>query len=83
MQTVSLLWGIMAMIGVAVFSLPFLGAFNWFNIPFSGLGLIIGIVAVLVSPDRKNRIMALFGTLFCALAMIVGIIRLMVGFGMI
>lgn len=83
MQIVSLIWGIMAMIGVALFFLPLLGALNWINIPFSGLGLIISILAVVVSSDRIGRIMALFGTLFCGFAMIVGTIRLMLGFGLI
>jgi len=83
MQTLSFIWGILAMIGLYVFFSPLLGAFNWLNIPFSAFGFFVGIIAILAAPSKGMRkVAAIFGTLLSGIAMLVGTARLMIGFGM-
>ena len=41
MQVFSLLWGIVAIIGMLIGFVPLLGALNWLNIPFAGVGIIL------------------------------------------
>lgn len=82
MSTVSLIWGILAMIGMGVGFLPCLGSLNWLNIPFSGIGLIISIVALSQAPPER-RGGAVAGTVLCALGVGLGFIRLMAGGGIL
>ena len=82
MQTLSLVWGILAILGMIVGFIPCLGAFNWLNIPFSGLGLIFSVIA-LASSDEQNRGAAIGGTICCAIAVMFGIIRLVIGGGVL
>ena len=44
MQTVSLIWGILALVGMLVGFVPFYGALNWLLIPFAGIGAIVSAV---------------------------------------
>ena len=45
----SLVWGIFAIIGMAVAVIPFLGALNYLNIPFAIFGLLFSVLALIVS----------------------------------
>lgn len=82
MQVLSLVWGILAILGMAVAFLPCLGALNWINIPFSGIGLIISIIA-LATEKGPNRGNAVAGTVLCAIAVVLGFIRLVAGAGIV
>ncbi len=82
MQILSLVWGILAIIGMLVFFLPCLGAFNWLHIPFSAVGLIISIVA-LATAKTPNRTGAVVGIVCCSIAIVLGLIRLAVGGGVL
>ena len=46
MQVFSLLWGIVAIIGMLIGFVPLLGALNWLNIPCAGVGIIFSAVGV-------------------------------------
>jgi hypothetical protein len=82
MSTLALIWGILAIIGFMVAFLPCLGSLNWLNVPFSVIGLVISIIAVgKEAPDRRGGAMA--GLVLCAIAVIVGIIRLWAGGGIL
>lgn len=82
MQVLSLVWGILAIIGMLVAFFPCLGSFNWLNIPFSGLGLIFCVFALLkAEPTNKNK--AVVGIILCAIAVLFGIIRLYLGGGIV
>ncbi len=82
MQTLSLIWGILALIGMVVGFIPFLGALNWLNIPFAGIGLIVGIIALATSKEGgKGRSIA--GTVSCSIAIFLGLIRLVLGGGIL
>jgi len=76
----SLVWGILAILGMLVAFLPCLGRLNWFNIPFSGIGLIVSAVAVATSKQSSNGA-AVAGLVLCAIAAGLGLIRLLAGGG--
>jgi hypothetical protein len=82
MSTLSLVWGILAMAGMLVGFFPCLGSLNWLNIPFSGVGLIVSIVALAnAAPEQKGAATA--GTVLCAIGVGLGFIRLMAGGGIL
>lgn len=81
MQLVSLVMGILAILGLLVGLIPCLGALNWLNIPFAVVGLIISIVAA--GNRRGGNSMALAGVVLCSIAIVVGMLRLMLGGGIL
>ena len=82
MQVLSLVWGGLAFFGMLVGFLPCLGAFNWLNIPFAGVGLIISIAA-LVNSKTPNNGAAIAGMICNAIAIGIGVIRLTLGGGIL
>lgn len=74
----SLVWGILAIIGMAVAIIPCFGSLNYLNIPFAVLGLLFSILAILLSSKKE---LAIAGCLLCAVAIFIGAIRLVIGFG--
>jgi hypothetical protein len=81
LQLLSLIWGILAICGMFIGLIPFLGWLNWGNIPFAIVGLIISIIAT--TSARGNRSMGITGIALCAIAIIFGAIRLKMGCGFI
>lgn len=82
MSIASLVFGILAIIGMLVGLVPCLGSLNWLNIPFSFIGLIISIVALSnAPPDKKGA--AIAGTILCAIALLLGTMRLIAGGGIV
>ena len=82
MQVLSLVWGILAVLGLGVAFLPCLGWLNWLNIPFSLIGIAISAIATSQAPpDKKN--MAIIGIVLCAFAAVLGLLRLMAGGGIL
>ena len=82
MQIISLIWGILAVIGMFIGLIPCIGALNWLNIPFAVVGLIVSLVAHSSAP-RYNRTSSLIGIILCALAIIIGAKRLVLGGGIL
>ena len=82
MQVVSLVWGILAVLGLGIGFVPCLGALNWLNIPFAIVGLIISIVATTKAP-RGRQGAAIAGIVLNALAIFLGSIRLVAGGGVL
>ena len=80
MKTASLVMGILSVCGMFLGFIPCLGAFNWVNIPFAILGLIISIVAY-TRNDSEPKGNAKAGIAMCAIAMIFGLVRLILGGG--
>jgi hypothetical protein len=78
MQILSLVWGILAILGMIVAFFPCLGALNWLNIPFSGLGIIIAAIA-LATGKEQSKGGAIAGLICCVIAIFFGIIRLVIG----
>lgn len=82
MQTLSLIWGILALAGMVVAFFPCLGALNWLNIPFSAAGLVVAVIAVAKS-DAASKGPAMAGLVMCAIAVLLGLIRLALGGGVL
>ena len=82
MNIVAFVWGILATCGMLVGFFPCLGSLNWINIPFSVVGLIIGIVALATSKEGRSGA-AIAGVIMCAIASVFGIVRLMLGGGVV
>jgi len=83
MQIVSLTWGILALVGMLVGFVPFFGALNWLLIPFAGLGAIVSAIAAGTAPEGVSKGNSIAGLICCGIATIFGLIRLIVGFGVI
>jgi hypothetical protein len=82
MSTVSLVWGIVSLVGMIVGFLPCLGSLNWLNIPFSAAGVIVSIIALTkAAPGQKGGPIA--GVVLCSAAVLLGLIRLVAGGGVV
>ncbi len=79
MGIVSLVLGIISIIGMFIGLIPFLGWMNWGVIPIAGVGIIISIVAIATA--KENRGLSIAGLILCAVALIIGTIRLIIGWG--
>lgn len=77
LSVLSLVWGILAIIGMFVAAIPCLGALNYLNIPFAILGLLFSVFAIIVSSKKE---LAVAGCILCAVAIFLGAIRLAFGF---
>jgi len=82
MQVASLVLGILAAIGMLVGFFPCFGAFNWINIPFSVIGLIVSVIALATAGDTPKG-GSIAGLVCCICALIFGIIRLILGGGVL
>jgi hypothetical protein len=82
MQILSLVWGVLAILAMLVAFTPCLGALNWLVIPFAAIGLILSIVAwANAPPGRKGG--ALAGMVCCGVAVVMGLMRLVIGGGIL
>ncbi len=82
MATISLIWGILSVIGLIIAFFPCLGSLNWLNIPFSLIGLIISLVAS-NSSSQSARGRANTGAILCAIAVVIGFLRLVASGGVV
>ncbi len=78
LSILSLVWGILAILGMAVGIIPCLGSLNYLNIPFAVCGLLFSILAIVLSSKKE---LAVAGCLLCGVAIFIGAIRLVLGFG--
>ncbi len=77
-QLVSLVWGILAIIGMVVGFMPCLGALNWLVVPFAVVGLVVSAIAMRRS-EGAGKGGSKAGLVCCGAAALVGFVRL--GFG--
>jgi hypothetical protein len=80
MKTISLVLGILSIFGMLFALIPCFGIFNWLNIPFAIIGLLISILAY-NEEDESPKGNAIGGIVMCAIAIFIGSIRLIIGFG--
>ena len=83
MQKLSLIWGILSIIGMIVGFIPCLGSLNWLNIPFSVLGLILSVVALTQVHEGQSKGNAIVGIVLCSIAVLFGFMRLALGGGIL
>ena len=82
MQVASLVLGILAIAGLLLGMIPCIGWYNWFNIPFSVVGIIVSAIAMTKAlPGKKG--MAVGGLVMCIVAVIFGGVRLIMGAGVV
>ncbi len=82
MAVLSVVIGIVALLGMFVGLVPCLGWFNWLNIPFALVGLILGFIAHQGAPVGVRGLPAA-GLALNAVAVVLGAIRLVLGMGVI
>ena len=82
MQILSLVWGILSILGLGIAFVPCLGSSNWINIPFAVVGLIISFVAKSQVPGGRSGA-ATAGLILNAIAIVLGVIRLAIGGGIL
>ena len=80
MQVIGLIFGIFSCMGMFVAFLPFLGWMNWGVIPFAIAGLVISIIGIATS--RKSNRIGVAAIILCAIAIVVGVFRLIIGGGL-
>ena len=78
LSILSLIWGILAIIGMVIAFIPCLGTLNYLNIPFAVFGLLFSILAIILSSKKE---LAIGGCILCAVAIFLGAIRLVFGLG--
>lgn len=84
MQIASLILGILSIVGMLVAFIPCLGSLNWLNIPFSVIGLIISVVAnSSTALPREMKGNSRIGIILCSIAILFGIMRLILGGGLL
>lgn len=83
MSMLALVWGILAATGTFVALVPCLGWLNWVAIPFSFLGVILGVAALVTAKPQDGKGAAIAGVVLSAVALVVGGIRLILGGGVL
>ena len=83
MQILSLVFGILAIVGLLVGFVPCLGSLNWLNIPFAIVGAVLGLVAYNNAGPAQPRSTAKTAIILCALAAGLGLLRLILGGGIL
>ena len=76
----SLVWGILAILGMVVGLIPCFGSINYLNIPFAVFGLLFSVLSLVLSSNKEY---AIAGCVLCAVAIFLGAIRLVLGFGIL
>lgn len=80
MQILSLVWGILAILGMGFAFLPCFGSLNWLNIPFAVVGFIVSMVAK-SKPGHQGA--ATVGLILNSIAILLGFLRLKLGGGIL
>ena len=78
LSILSLVWGALAILGMFIGIIPCLGTLNYINIPFAVVGLLFSILVIFLSSKKE---LAIGGCVLCAVAIFIGAIRLVLGFG--
>jgi hypothetical protein len=80
MQVIGFILSLLSFMALGLTVLPLLGALNWLNIPFAGLGLVFSIIGVAVA--RGSRRLGIAGIVLSLIAILVGMLRLFLGGGL-
>ena len=81
MQVLSLIWGILSLAGMLIAFIPCLGALNWIVVPFSAIGVIFSSIAYF--SGEIDRTASMLGLLFCGVGAAFGMMRLIIGCGVL
>lgn len=83
MQAAGLILGILAFLGLFIGFVPCLGALNWVNVPIAVIGLIISFMGYYQALPGESRSKAVNGMVLCGVAIVLGMLRLMLGGGLL
>jgi len=83
MKIASLVFGIISVALMLIGFIPCFGALNWINIPFAGIGFVISVVALTQNKEGEPKSKAIAGIVLCGFAMLFGLIRLLIGGGLV
>jgi hypothetical protein len=94
MKQASLILGIISILGMLIGLIPCLGWFNWLNLPLALIGLILGAIDYndeqkMITPMRYDDGMVRrgnnlpLGLILCAIALVIGMLRLFIGGGVL
>ena len=81
MQIIGFILSLLSFLALGLTVLPLLGALNWINIPFAGLGLLFSIIGVAAA--RGGRGIGIAGIVLALIAIVVGLLRLFLGGGVL
>jgi len=79
-QIAGFILSLLSFLALGLTILPFLGALNWINIPFAGLGLLLSLIGIMTA--RRGRGIGLAGVVLASIAIVVGLVRLSLGGGL-
>jgi hypothetical protein len=79
MQVIGFILSLFSFLALGLTLLPLLGALNWLNIPFAGLGLLFSIIGVAAA--RRGRGIGIAGIVLSLIAIVMGLVRLFIGGG--
>jgi hypothetical protein len=82
MERASIILGFVTAIGTVIGLIPFLSMLNWLNVPLAFIGLIITIIASSQAAGEDKKEFRKINYIFIA-AIIIGVIRLIIGAGFI
>ncbi|HLD35860.1 MAG TPA: hypothetical protein VJC37_03990 [Planctomycetota bacterium] len=74
MKVISILWGIVSILGMVIGIPPFLSFFNLLVIPFAGIGLIASVIVLTTTRQNKNII--IIAVICCIIAIVGSMTRL-------
>ncbi len=84
MAFASFLLGTFSLIGVAITVIPLLGWLNWLILPLAVAGLIVGMLSAYSSAQREHSsCLATLGIILNCVALALGILRLVIGGGIL
>lgn len=78
---ISLLIGILSIMGMLIAFIPCLGFLNWLSIPFAMIGLVINIISYIYAGPDTSKTQIVAGIAMCAISICLGIFRLIIGGG--
>jgi len=81
MAVAGMILGILSIVGMGIGLTPFLGWMNWGVIPTAILGLVISVLGLIISQGQRQ--LAIAGIVLCIVAIVIGAIRLVLGFGVL
>lgn len=82
MGVLSVIWGVFSLFWMLIAFLPFLGWGNWLVVPLAGVGLLFSVIAQARTGEGGRR-RARTGMLLNAVALLGGMLRLVLGGGVV
>jgi hypothetical protein len=83
MKAISVIWGLLSLLGLLIGFIPFLGSLNWLNIPFACVGFFISLIALVRTKNFESKSLPIAGIVMCGMAIVLGSIRLFLGGGIL